>query len=276
MDDLLDLGGSDPHHERPAQCVLLIRFGTCDMQRGGSMKAKPGLFQTALGAFLLQEDAYSGMRDDAQRIKRALILVVVVGLLVGVTGACGRLGEWALSPNMDAMKAVILRHLTQMPWYAEMSRNPRALEIFRQQYDLGWNIAKVFAPSPSALIGIVTTPLSLLIVWLIYGVLAHLSARILGGKGSAGQTLACTALAVAPQLLNVVTVLPFAQAAGVSVWTLVCNFAAIRSAHGLSGWRALAAALLPLVLAILVGAVFACVGGALIGPMTGRLAGGAQ
>lgn len=240
------------------------------------MEAKPSLFQAALGAFLLQENTYSGMRDDAQRMKRALILVVVVGLLVGVTGACGRLGEWALSPNMDAMKAIVLRHLTQMPWYGEMGRNPRAIEIFRQQYDLGWNIAKAFAPSPSALIGVITTPLSLLIVWFVYGVLAHVSARILGGKGGAGQTLACTALAVAPQLLNVVTVLPFAQAAGVSAWTLVCNFAAIRSAHGLNGWRALIATLLPLVLAILVGAVFACAGGALIGPMIGRLTGGAQ
>ncbi len=240
------------------------------------MEAKPGLFRTALGAFLLQEDAYSGMRDDAQRMRRALILVVAVGLLVGVTGACGRLGEWAVSPNMDAIKAIVLSHLAQMPWYAEMSGNPEALQIFRQYYDLGWNSAKALAPSPSALAGIITTPLSLLIVWLVYGVLAHLSARILGGKGSAGQTLACTALAVAPQLLNVVTVLPFAQAAGVSTWTLVCNFTAIRSVHSLSGWRALIATLLPLVIAILIGAVFACAGGALIGPMVGRLAGGAR
>ena len=65
------------------------------------MEAKPNLFQTVLGAFLLQENTYAGMRDDAQRIKRALVLVVAVGLLVGVTGACGRLGEWAVSPPMD-------------------------------------------------------------------------------------------------------------------------------------------------------------------------------
>lgn len=240
------------------------------------MEAKPNLVQTVLGAFLLQEDTYVGMRDDAQRMKRALVLVVAVGLLVGVTGACGRLGEWAVSPPMDKLQSTVLSHLSQMPWFADMSRDPKAAEIFKQQYEMGWNIAKALVPSPSALIGIITTPLSILLIWIIYGVLAHLAARLLGGKGSAGQTLACTALAVAPQLLNVVTVLPFAQAAGVSTWTLVCNFAAIRSAHGLSGWRALAATLLPLVLAILVGAVFACLGGALIGPMITRTVGGAQ
>ena len=240
------------------------------------MEAKPNLFQTVLGAFLLQEDTYVGMRDDAQRIKRALVLVVAVGLLVGVTGACGRLGEWAVSPPMDKMQSVVLSHLMQMPWYTDLSRSPQALEIFKRQYDLGWNIAKALVPSPSALVGIITTPLSLLIVWFVYGLLAHLSARILGGKGSAGQTLACTALAVAPQLLNVVMVLPFAQAAGVSTWTLVCNFSAIRSAHGLNGWRALAATLLPLVLAMVVGALLACAGGALIGPIIGRMVGGGQ
>jgi hypothetical protein len=240
------------------------------------MEARSNLFQTVLGAFLLQEDTYVEMRDDAQRMKRALMLVVAVGLLVGLTGACGRLGEWAVSPPMDKLQSTVLSHLSQMPWFADMSRDPKAMEIFKQQYEMGWNIAKALVPSPSALIGIITTPLSLLLIWIVYGVLAHLAARLLGGKGSAGQTLACTALAVAPQLLNVVTVLPFAQAAGVSTWTLVCNFSAIRSAHRLSGWRALAATLLPLVLAILVGAVFACLGGVLIGPMIARTVGGAQ
>ena len=224
------------------------------------MEPKLNLLQMAFGALLLRKDAYAGMRDGAQRIKRALILVVIVGLLVGVTGAVGRLAEWAFAPPMDKMQEVVLGHLMKMSWYPEMSRNPKALATFQQQYNLSWQIARVFAPSPSALVGIITTPLSLLIVWLIYGLLAHLAARMLGGQGSAGQTLACTALAVAPQLLNVVMILPHVTAAGVGTWTLACNFMAIRSAHGLSGWRALAATLLPLALAILVGVLFACVG----------------
>jgi hypothetical protein len=240
------------------------------------METRPNLFQTVLGAFLLQEDTYARMRDDAQRMKRALVLVVAVGLLVGVTGACGRLGEWAVSPPMDKLQSTVLSHLSQMPWFTDMSRNPQAMQMFNQQYELGWTIAKALVPSPWALVGIITTPLSILILWFVYGLLAHLSARVLGGKGSAGQTLACTALAVAPQLLNIVMVLPFVQAAGVSSWTLVCNFFAIRSAHGLTGWRALAATVLPLVVAILLGALFACLGGALVETIIGRTVGGAR
>ena len=238
------------------------------------METSPNLFQTAWGAFFLREEIYAGMRDDAQRIKRALILVVVVGLLVGVAGGIGRLAEWAFSPPMDKMQAIVLGHLQAMPWYAEISGDPKAVEMFQQYYGLGWQIAKAMAPSPSVLLGIITTPLSFLFVWLVYGLVVHVSARILGGRGNVGQTLACIALAVAPQLLNVITVLPFATAAGVGTWTLVCNFIAIRSAHGLTGWRALVATLLPLVLAILVGAVFACGGIALIGSVMSR--GGAR
>jgi hypothetical protein len=154
-----------------------------------------------------------------------------------------------------------------------LSREPEALAQFDRFYALGWQIAKSLAPSPTALASIVATPLSLLFTWLIYGVLAHLAARLVGGHGSLSQTLSCTALAVAPQLLNVVTVLPFAAAAGVSTWTLICNFWAIRSAHGLTGWRALIATLLPLVLAMLVVALLAGCLGALAGPALMRMGG---
>lgn len=237
------------------------------------MRAIPSFLQTAWGAFTLREETYAGIRDDAQRIKRALILVVVVGLIVGVTGAVGRLAEWAFSPPMDKMQEVVLTRLTKMPWYAEVSRSPEALAQFNQWYNIGWQIAKAAAPSPTALVGIITKPLSLLVVWLVYGLLAHLAARTLGGQGSIGQTLGCTALAVTPQLLSVIAILPAATAAGVGAWTLVCNFMAIRAAHGLTGWRALAATLLPLALGILVGALFACIGLAVAGTVLGNMGG---
>jgi hypothetical protein len=239
------------------------------------VEARPNLVQTVWGAFFLREDTYTGMRDDTQRIRRALTLIVVVGLLVGVTGAIGRLTEWAFAPPIDKVQETVLNHLMKMPWYAGVSGNPRALATFNQWYDLGWQIAKALAPSPWVLLGVITTPLTLLIVWFIYGLLAHLAARIMGGQGRVGQTLACTALAVAPQLLSLVMILPGAVMAGVGTWTLVCNFMAVRSAHGLTGWRALVATLLPLALAILVGAGFACAGIAVAGAALGRL-GGAQ
>jgi hypothetical protein len=184
--------------------------------------------QTAWGAFTLREETYAGMRDDAQRIKRALILVVVVGLIVGVTGAVGRLTDWAFSPPMDKMQGVVLAHLMKMPWYADVSRSPQALAQFQQWYNVGWQIARAVAPSPTALLGVVTTPLSLLVVWLVYGLLAHLAARTLGGRGSVGQTLGYAGGHAATAWR---TRLPAATAAGVARgrW---CALVAIRAAHG--------------------------------------------
>ena len=48
---------------------------------------------------------------------------------------------------------------------------------------------------------------------------------------------------------------------------------AIRSAHGLTGWRALVATLLPLALVILLVALFACCLGVLAGPLLARVGG---
>lgn len=240
------------------------------------METKPNLIKTVWGAFLLQEDAYNAMRDDAQRFRRALILVIAVGVLVGVTGACGRLTEWAFSPDLNMIQQIVRKHLAQMPWYTEASSSIEFVTQFDRWYNLIWNIVKAMAPGPGALASIITTPLSLLIVWPVYGLLAHVAARSVGGKGSLGQTLGCTALAVAPQALNLIMILPFVSVAGIEVWTLMCNFMALRSAHGLTTWRALAATLLPLIVIVFILALFACGGIVIAGSLLASRVGGAQ
>jgi hypothetical protein len=120
-------------------------------------------------------------------------------------------------------------------------------------------------------------PLGLIMAWLVYGLLAYLFARLLGGAGTLNQTLGTTALAAAPQLLNVLTVLPFVVMFSLGTWTLLCNYMALRTVHGLSWQRSVAAALLPSValvlLAIVIGAIVAIVVGSLFATM---FAGGLQ
>ncbi len=101
-------------------------------------------------------------------------------------------------------------------------------------------------PTPaSSLAGLVLKPLGLIISWLIFGLLAHLFARMLGGSASLGQTLGATSLAAAPQLLSLLTALPFVVVAGIGTWTLLCRYMAIRVTHDLSWARSLWAVLLP-------------------------------
>jgi hypothetical protein len=105
--------------------------------------------------------------------------------------------------------------------------------------------------------GLVLRPAAMVFAWLVFGVLAHASARMLSGTGSLGQTLGATALATAPQLLGAVHVLPYVQATGLGIWSVICAFLALKSAHGLSPGRAFWATLIPL---LLIGLVTAAVG----------------
>jgi hypothetical protein len=99
--------------------------------------------------------------------------------------------------------------------------------------------------------------LGLIVNWLIFGLLAHALARLLGGKGTLNQTLGTTALAAAPQLLNVFGVLPFVVVAGIGTWTMLCRYMAIRTTHDLSWSRAVWATILP---PIILGLIFALIG----------------
>ena len=106
-------------------------------------------------------------------------------------------------------------------------------------------------------------PLGLGFVWLLYGVVAHLCARLMGGQGNLGQTLGCTALAIAPQLLNLVTFLPYVAVGGVvGAWTLLCRYVALKTCHRLTWNRALAATLLPYVAFLVLISFITCLGGA--------------
>jgi hypothetical protein len=143
---------------------------------------------------------------------------------------------------------------------------PRAKEIFPRLFgapDLG-----------TAALRIITLPLGLVVVWALYGLVAHLVARMLGGEGDLGQTLGCTALAVAPQILNIATFFPYLLVGGVvGTWTLLCRYVALKACHRMTWERTLAATLLPYVAFSLVMATFGCLAAAVIGMF---VAGGAQ
>jgi len=173
------------------------------------------------------------------------------GLLIALVGLVGGTLEWASSPNLNDVQETVRQNLEQMPWYDQMYREggDEAVAMFRQIYDMNWRIVKALAPSPAgSLLGLVTKPLGLILNWLIFGVIAYLLARLLGGTGNLSQTLGATALAAAPQLLNVLAALPFVAAAGVGAWVMLCRYMALRTVHELSWQRAVVATILPPIL----------------------------
>ncbi len=224
-------------------------------------------------ALFLSEEPYAHMLDSARPAVRGLVLVLLVGVVIAVIGLIGTTLEWATSPNLDQIQQIVLEGLQQMPWYQELEDVQEFQEQFSQYYEMSWQfLPQMFGASiGSAALQIIILPLQLAFFWLLYGLIAHLAAKILGGQGSLGMLLGTTGLAVAPQLLNLVTVLPYVTVAAIGVWTLLCRYVAVKTSHRLTTWRALVATLVPYALAVLAIMLFSCIVSAIASVIAGGM-----
>ncbi|GAB4548179.1 MAG: Yip1 family protein [Anaerolineae bacterium] len=231
------------------------------------------------GALFLRTDAYEEIREAHSPFLTGLILIVAVGVIIALAALVGTALEWASTPNLADMRQVIYEGLTRMPWYQDNLRMvPDFDQMFRQWYDLGWTLGLSLGGGSfgSALGNLVLTPLTLVVGWLVYGLLAHLFARLLKGEATLSQTLGCTALAVAPQLLKLTELLPFVTVGGVvGTWTLICRYLALKQAHRFTWGRAFWAAILPMVTIWLVGLILVAIGILVFGTLASALLGGA-
>lgn len=202
-----------------------------------------------LRALGLDGEAYDRLRDDDNPFVEGLFLIVLIGVVTALLNLIGQALAWAGTPSMSAVKELIWQTFPTMSWWSQMAGNAEFMAQFKQWYDLGWQVfPRLFgAPDPTAAaLNILFWPLGMLVGWLIYGTLAHIFARLLGGVGSYGQTLGTLALAYAPLLVNGLGFIPyFAAGAALNTWQLICRYKAIRSAGQLSWGRAFWATVLP-------------------------------
>ncbi|RME48495.1 MAG: YIP1 family protein [Chloroflexi bacterium] len=218
------------------------------------MEAITTTFRQAIDALLLKESAFRDMRESPNPFVRGLTFIVSVALIVALVSIVGAVLFRLTAPDFRAIQDAIWQGMMRMPWVEtipEPERN-QAIQGIRQTFDLGWQIARMFIPSiTNALINVILSPIALVVGWLLYGFLAFVSARALGGKGRLDQTYGATALAAAPRMLGVVHVLPNVQTAGLGIWALICNYLAIKNTHELSPWRAFWATVIPFILLFL-------------------------
>jgi len=222
-----------------------------------------GSLRLGWDALLLKEDAYERMNKAANPVVQGLILIVVVGVVVALLAFVGDVLEWASIPDLSQIKDIVLNYIVQMPGWDEVARNPRAMTEFTRWYDFGWDMAIRFArPNVGwAAASIITIPLGLLVRWLVYGLLAYLFARLLGGTGDLSATLGVLALAVAPQALKALAIFPYVDpGALIAVWGLLCAYLGLKVAHGLSWYRTVWATLLPFLLVVAVAVLGGCLG----------------
>ena len=235
------------------------------------MQAITQSFGLLWNALFLDDRAYATMRDLESPVRKGLVLLIVLGLVLGVAGIIGASLEWASSPSMEALRETVLEKMQEGPFWSQIAANPQAEAMFLQIWNRIWDAMNFVNPSPvSSLSGLISEPLGLIVGWLIFGLLAHLFARMFGGSANLGQTLGATSLAAAPQLLLLLTALPFVVIAGIGTWTLLCRYMAIRVTHGLSWSRAMWSVLLPpIVLGLLLFLLSVIIGIALVPLMAG-------
>ncbi len=226
-----------------------------------------GSLRLGWNALFFKEDAYEEMRASSNPVVKGLIFIIVVGLVIALFNLVGTILERASTPDMNQIKDIVRHYIPQMPWWREVVQEaPEFEREFQRWYDLGWRIFPRLFGAPNiggAALGIITKPLQLLLWWLIYGLLAFLFARWLGGTADFSQTLGVLALAAAPQFLNVLTLLPFVQLGSlIGVWGVLCAYVGLKTAHKLSWGRAVWATLLPFILALIVAILAGCLGSA--------------
>jgi hypothetical protein len=233
-----------------------------------------GSLRLGWNALLFKEDAYEEMRVSTNPVVKGLILIVVVGVVIALLNVVGTGLELASIPNLDEIKDTIFFYMNQMPFWDDIIReDPGFPARFEEYYNYGWQIFPRMFGAPdlgTAALGIITTPLGLVIRWLIYGLLAYLFARWLGGTADLSETLGVLALAVAPQVLNVLTLLPFVEMGNlVGVWGILCAYIGLKTAHKLPWTRAVWATLLPFILVVVVLILMGCLGTVILGAVTG-------
>jgi hypothetical protein len=226
-----------------------------------------------LQALFLDGDAYDQLRDDDNPFIEGLFLVVIISAGAALLSFLGQVLAWISMPSIEAIKEVILRTMQQMPWWTSMAGNAQAYDSFLRSWDMGWRVFPALFGAPDPLRGaanILIMPLTAVLGWLLYGLLAHVFARLFKGVGTLNQTLGATALSYTPWLFYGLGIIPFFVVGGVvGTWQLISRYKALRSSHRLSWGAAFWATLLPYavyaLLILLAGGVAAVVMAAVIG-----------
>lgn len=211
---------------------------------------QPESYPRLLGQALTLEPApFVEMVDDDNPWIEGLFFTFLIGVAIGIARLCGGLLLTASLPPADAVLETLVLSLKQG---LLVGVNPAAAEEFVRQvwpwmtalwnYDNGW----------LSLLFLIATPLALIGQWLLYGLISHGAARALGGSGSLGQTLGAVALSIAPRILLVATLAPFASVSGllVHVWGVLIAYRGLEVAHDLPPGKAAAAALVPLAVGV--------------------------
>jgi hypothetical protein len=205
-------------------------------------------------ALVLEAEPFLTLAEDDNPWVEGLFLVTCVGVLLGAAHFVGGLLLTASLPPADAVREALLLSAQQFAARLGVPGDPAQIEAtFRQIWE--WAAGLIgYQGGAARFFFALLEPIRLVLQWFILALVVHGAARLLGGRGTVVQTLGTTALAVAPQILGVLTVVPFVSVSGLllGVWTLLIAYRAVEVTHDLSWQRSAMAVLAAPALLVLV------------------------
>ncbi len=231
-----------------------------------------------MGGMFLQDEAYVYMRERRNPFASGLLYVALVGVLVALGGILGAAARYLTSPSVDAIKNTVLVHLQAMPFYETMGA--AAQSAFEAGFQQTWEwFGQLFMGYPTSpmetavlFLGVLTTPIGLVLTWVIFGALVHLVARRWNPEISFSEMLGPLALALSSQLLNVLHIFPNVgiNALVVALWFFVSAVSAIRVTYKTTQANALRAAFIPILVLLLLLIVLVMLGAFAVGARGGQ------
>lgn len=192
-------------------------------------------------ALVLDADPFVTLADDDNPWIEGLFLVTLVGAALAVAHLLRGLLLTASLPPSEAMLVAVWQSLRDLFLAgAAPGTDLAGLEAaMRQAWNWSASMVGLQGGAGRLLIALIA-PLTLLMQWLVFGLVSHVAARALGGHGKLTQTLGATALVAAPRLLLILTVIPFVAVSQLllAVWALLITYRAIEVVHDLSWQRA--------------------------------------
>lgn len=219
------------------------------------------------GALTLNQNVMRGLRESPDAVRRGFLLVLFVGLLVGAAnGVSAAIRGATPERQVAALRAEFERQMDQLVLGSNDEGTQELTRIINENEEPAFQLIEdlLALPTPlprpvgvafQLLAALVSTPLSYLAGMLLAAVVAHITARQLGGQGTIQQTVALGSLSVAPHALDALAFIPGLGGLLTTVawfWGLAILIAATSVAHRLDSLRAALAVLLyPLLLALL-------------------------
>ena len=232
-------------------------------------------FALARDALLLKPEPYQRLSSGPPSLRRAIMIVAVVGLIIGAVNALVGIPFLVQGPSFNSDEFVRQIEEQMLPWRTfSMPESPETEEFL----DMYLGNIRAFAPYVEKIMDVpaplpdfagrflqwigawLSTPFALLAKWLFLSIWIMLFARLLGGRGNLLPFLSASALSVLPHTLHAFDFIPCLNVliwlvAG--IWGLAMQVKAVEITHGLSQGRAILATVsLYILLLLLMGFVF--------------------